>query len=469
MEFGYIYKISINMDIKPLNTFTNVGDTLSSINFNFTCLDIKLCNLQHASIKYNEVSEGTDWFSSFTETLAMSSNWESVKKHVHSASAYWDQRVCTIFYPNVFPEGRASLNTIYNWLRSNFPASNYRDGQIFIIYFLEWYKDPALHNPSSKSLSRFGKLTKENNVYVKKISNASYTLKNNNWVYTINTHFPKSCVEESCNSCWGEKYYPDHPLCYQEPIYYMLSCPGIDEPAPEDEDPCVLLTQSIDYSYYPTINALQTNDVFIELSATNLVPYSIGFSYNPHLDEVGVVGGDIYRKYIWESSEPVLDNILVERLSGFALQHNYTYIASANEFVNNGTFSSTDAFDFSLSSNIDFPFNFSDSTLRKYMKANGQINLISPRTSACPFRIQVDSIWYRWVANTTSLSGDPYWHISNEPGSALGFNYQPEAGVPDSASIWLSAEDVLGDTLSSYFGTYYDMMGAIDDIKVFAL
>jgi hypothetical protein len=456
------------MDIKPLNTFTNVGDTLSSINFNFTCLDIKVCNLQtDASTKWNLMYGDDNWGSSFMETLAMSSNWEDVKQHVHSTSAYWDQRVCTMFYPSVFPEGQASISQVQTWINTNFPASNYRDGQVFLVYFMEWYKDPRLHTPPSQSVSKFGQLSRDNNVHVKKINEATFEAKSGIWAYSQKLHFPKSC-SDACDPCWGERHYATHPICYPNPVYYQLSC--VDSVVDTDAavEPCVLLDTDLVWEFSTNKNALLSDSVYLGLEATNLKPYTIGQenSFNPQLDQVN---GDVYNRYINESSIPVVDQLLVERLSGFHIQFNYSYITSAGEFTQETTFSSMCAGEFGLSANIEFPFNFKNSEMRTYLELNDYGALLGPESSACPFRFEIDTTWYRWVLENASLSASPYWHIGTEPGSALGFEFTPEAGVPDSPADWQQAYTVLGDSLSAYFGTFSDMMGGINDIKIFAL
>lgn len=452
--------------MKYLDPYSSIGDTLSSINFNFTCLDIKVSNLQTLSENYNQIEAKSNWLNGYDEALAMSANWETTKQQVHNASAFWDQRVNTIMYPNPFPEGRETATILQNWINSTFPARNYRDGQKFIIYFFEWYKDPLLHDPPTQSVSKFGQISEENTVKVKRVGWHSFEKFGKSWVLSNLLHWPKDCLPEDCSSCWGIKSLPDHPLCIPQPIYYKLSCSGVEE----EEETVDLSGCDVDVDvvwYFPSDESgLEQNTIFRKLSSTDLVPYSIGFSYNPTLD---YINSNVYQKYIWESPQPTLFNGGVQRLSAFYLQHTYEYVASADMFSNETIFSADSSYDFSLSASIDFPYRFNNSILKLYLNANNIGNAMSSSVSSCPFVIQIDSVWYRWVTGNLSVSSTPYWHIGVEPGSSLGFYFEPESSTVDPASAWLSAHSVMGDSLSAYFGTYNDMMGKINDIRLFAL
>jgi len=68
------------------------------------------------------------------------------------------------------------------------------------------------------------------------------------------------------------------------------------------------------------------------------------------------------------------------------------------------------------------------------------------------------------VANTTSLSTLPYWHIGDN-------DYDPDAGSPGPACDWHSAFVASSglssiNTLSSFFGTDVDMMGQVLDVRI---
>jgi hypothetical protein len=455
--------------MKYLSPYSNLGDSLSSINFNFTCLDIRLCNLQTgATQKWNNTSIDDVGLNSFLETTQLSSNWETMKTQVRNASAYWDRRINTIIYPDPFPEGQASIDQIKEWLNATFPPENYRVDEKFIIYFFEWYKDPALHRPPSNSRTRFGGLTEDNNVHVKKVGWASFEKVGTVWVHTEQLHFPQYCLPEDCNSCWGIKYNPDHPICIPTPTYYGLSCAGLfdDSVEPEITNPCEWLS-AVEISWDFPIDkfGLEADLQFQKLSSTNLVPYQLTPTHNPHLD---LASDGVYYKFIHDSSMPTIGESTVERLSAFHIQYTYQYVASSNNFINTTTFSSISSSDFSENATIDFPFNFSNSELIKYVKISGGNILLTPESSACPWSIQIDSTWYRWVTNNLEVSATPYWHISIEPGSALGFDYNPSPYEPDSPDIWKDASETFGDSLSAYFGTFVDMMGKINNIEIVA-
>ncbi len=456
--------------MKYLSPYSNLGDSLSSINFNFTCLDIKLCNLQtNANQKWNNTTIDDVWLNSFIETFQLSSNWETTKTQVRNASAYWDRRINTIIYPDPFPEGQASIDQIKIWINTTFPPENYRADEKFIIYFFEWYKDPALHRPPRSSRTRFGGLTEDNNVHVKRVGWASFEKVGNVWVHTEQLHFPQYCLPEDCSSCWGIKYNPDHPICIPQPKYYELSCVELIDDDPDEPvitDPCEWLDSVVISWNFPVSKIyLETNLQFQKLSSTNLVPFQLTLPHNPYLD---LISDGVYNKFIRDSSIPTIGESSVERLSAFHILYTYQYVASANTFTQTTTFSSISSSDFSLNEDIDFPFSFSNSELFRYIRANKGDILLSPESSACPWSIEIDSTWYRWVTNNLEVSSTPYWHIGIEPGSALGFDYEPSPFEPDSVYTWNAAITSMGDSLSAYFGTFVDMMGKINDIRIVA-
>lgn len=168
--------------MEHLNPYSNLGDTLSAIKFNFNCLDVHTCNLNYAAQDYNKMELSNNWGDVVTETFFMSGNWDSYSTHVHNASSYWDNRVHTIIYPFPFPEGTLSTSVIRTWLTSTFPPQNYRPDEFFIVSFFGYYKDPSLHRPSTQSLTKFGALTETNNVHIKDIQSIIFIQKNDTWV-----------------------------------------------------------------------------------------------------------------------------------------------------------------------------------------------------------------------------------------------------------------------------------------------
>lgn len=454
--------------MREIFDYYNIGDSLSALQFNFACLDIKLSNLQ--SFIYKNLSNVTlnDYLNeAFEETLALSANWETAKEQVHNASAYWDSGVSTIIYNLPFPQGTSNEGTIRTWLMTNFPASSYPNGFRMNVVYFEWYKNPALHNPPSKSQKRFGLLTQGNNVHINKINNIIYVKRNNTWnLETDNIiHTDKPCLYQyGCSVCWGRAYYPSNEKCIPSPTYYQLSCMDMEEEV--ELDPCTLLDTVTATWEFPILeDFLEDSPLYQQTSATDFSPYIIGFenSYNPDLEFIDT---NVYRKYVNNSSIPLISNShVVERLSAFNTKHVYSYNSSGNTYTNVSTYSSLD-FDFSGEDSIDFPIDFKQSEMTQYMYAQDLGRVINQASSACSFELSITTTWYRWVTNNLSVSATPYWHIGIEPGNSLGFAHDPESGVPDSSVNWALAYSALSGGLSAYFGVFDDMMGYVQGVEI---
>lgn len=453
--------------MKYIDKYSNLGDSLSSILFNFACSDIRTSNLRYWSdTKYSKIRIGSLWTEGFLETLSMSSNWESVKQQVHNASAYWNDNLTTIVYKNIFPMGQVSKSTILAWLNSNFPTGDYSEGHRINVVYFEWYKNPALHNPPKKSRQRFGKLTDRNNVHIKTIYNTIYVVKNSRWTELEDgLHITKPCLYENpCGECWGRAYYPSYTSCIPQPTYYLLSCLGPEE-IEEIEDPCDKIPEiDIEWEFPTTESSLNNNTLYQKISSTNLKPYSIGFktSYNPYIEEVTP---NVYTYYINNSLIPVLETeYVVDRKFAFNIEYTYSYFPNTNSFELSSTLSSSD---FNFEEEINFPIKISHSDLTTIIKAYGLKKLINNLDAPCNIGIRVTTSWYRWVTNNLNLSSTPYWHIGIEPGFSLGFDHSPVNGIPDPSNHWEIAHDELENSLSAYFGTFDDMMGKVINIEIY--
>jgi hypothetical protein len=454
--------------MKEIFSYDNIGDSLSAIQFNFSCLDIKLSNLQNFVItKLSELRIDGIWNEGFSEILALSSNWQTVKEQVHNTSAYWNNNNSTVVYTTPFPQGKSNINTIKLWLNTHFPISGYpKDFKISVTYF-EWYKDPALHVPAKRSERRFGKITASNNVRINKVNTAIFEKGVSGWVYTTDKtiHTEKPCLLQfGCDVCWGRAYYAEQSICIPQPTYYELEC--IDVPPEPEPDPCDLLDNLNTAWVYPSNSIELENSVLYQnTSSTDLSPYILGFnnSYNPNLE---LVVANVYSKYVNNSARPLISNIYeVDRLFGFNTQHTYEYDSNTNTYTNVSLFSSMDL-NFGDENPINFPIQFKTSDITSYIIGLGLKKILNQASTDCSFTITIETSWYRWVTNNLSLSSTPYWHIGVEPGTSLGFTHNPQSGVPDSPTNWALAETSLGDGLSAYFGVFSDMMGQVKSVVI---
>lgn len=456
--------------MKEIFTYSNIGDSLSAIQYNFACLDIKLSNIQSfLNTKLNKVNLSEIWNDGYVETLALSSNWESVKEMVHNTSAYWNDNRATVVYETPFPQGTASESTIKAWATDNFVVSSYpNEFKLNIVYFV-LHKNPALHRPPNRSQKRFGRLSSKNNVHIQQIKNLVLIKRNGRWNISDDSSFheDKPCLfQYGCEIGWGRAFYAQTPECIPQPIYYQLSCVSEEEP-PVDPDPCTLLnTVTATWDYPDFESLLLENTLYQYTSATDFSPYILDFynAYNPSLELVG--GDNVYQKYVNNSSIPLISNkYLVDRQEGFNTQHTYSYDSSINSYSLISLLSSYDL-DFSGVSSINFPIGFKHHEITQYIKGQGLSRIINQASMDCSFDIVIQTTWYRWVTDNLSLSSTPYWHIGTEVGSALGFDHDPQAGFPDPPENWASAYTTLSGNLLAYFGTYEDMMGLVKSVEI---
>lgn len=451
--------------MKQISQYSNVGDSLSGMHFNFACLDIRACNIQHYAVnKYSKIFV-SEWEEAFTQATEISSQWESVKEQVHNASAYWGDQVITIVYPQIFKEGTASIGKVFDWLRVTFPANLYVGRKADVIFY-EWRKRPpsgGVH-PSS-----FGKMSLSNNVFIKAVHHVSFK-SSGTWRPTNNNNSilePKPVPDElDCGECWGNLYYPEIDTCIQRPLFYKLEALSCDEPEPP-VDPCEILDDvDIEWEFPVKEEELLTNYEFQILSATDLVPYVIGKrkASNPDQEEVSE---NVYKKYINNSSEPNLpDSFNIERVFAYNLEYTYDYDSTTDEFTKSSIISSDDM-TFLSTNDIDFPIKIQHLDIIKFMQAYGLNGVLHQLDPNCSFQFRVTSKWYRWVTDNTALSASPYWHIGIENGdSSLGFTHDPKTGTPDPSGNWITAETALGDSLSAFFGTQYDMMGEVINVEI---
>ena len=125
-----------------------VGNSLSSINYNFSNLDIQICNMEDdVENKWNPAftvfSENSGaWIDAITSYAQNSSCFLEAQTTVNEMSAFWLKPI-TIVYPYPF-SSNSDLSVIRAWLMENFPISgggcfNYIAGQEFLIFSPEYY------------------------------------------------------------------------------------------------------------------------------------------------------------------------------------------------------------------------------------------------------------------------------------------------------------------------------------------
>lgn len=134
--------------VYPILEGENMGDSLSSINYNFRQLDIQMCNYESDILN--------KWGPTYTYFVENSANIISALSTFESNSACWADattvvnelsssflKPITLVYPYPFT-GNTDIATIRAWLNENFPVTgggclNYVVGQQLYIFSPEYY------------------------------------------------------------------------------------------------------------------------------------------------------------------------------------------------------------------------------------------------------------------------------------------------------------------------------------------
>jgi hypothetical protein len=134
--------------VYPVLAGENIGDSLSSINYNFRQLDIQQCNIETQVTQQWEPAftvfsqNSANWIDASTAFSLNSSCWTDTSTVVQEMSGFWLKPI-TLVYPHPFT-GNTDIQTIRNWLVENFPVEgggcfNYIVGQQFFIFSPEYY------------------------------------------------------------------------------------------------------------------------------------------------------------------------------------------------------------------------------------------------------------------------------------------------------------------------------------------
>jgi hypothetical protein len=134
--------------VYPILEGESMGDSLSSLNYNFRSLDIQMCNIEtDTNIKWNPAyttfsASSANWISAMSTFQANSACWENTRTTVNEMSAFWLKPI-TLVYPYPFTPN-TDMVTIKEWLKENFPVNggscfNYVVGQQLYIFSPEYY------------------------------------------------------------------------------------------------------------------------------------------------------------------------------------------------------------------------------------------------------------------------------------------------------------------------------------------
>jgi hypothetical protein len=117
--------------VVPIVHGESIGNSLSSIVYNFRSLDIQTCNLEYSArtmwnAAHTMLSElSSTWIDSMDTMGSYSACWQDTYTTVSELSAFWLKPI-TLLYPFPFSsESTGSIIlTITDWLNDNFPVVN---------------------------------------------------------------------------------------------------------------------------------------------------------------------------------------------------------------------------------------------------------------------------------------------------------------------------------------------------------
>lgn len=137
------YTPSFTASVVTINPEECIGDSLSTINNNFSLLDYKLTNIAtSADIYWNQLYNVTVANSGILNDLITtvhenSAIWDSAYTAITANSACWTKPI-TLIFPNVVNTGQTDMSNhisnVSSWLNSNFPITSYAGSAIVYNY-----------------------------------------------------------------------------------------------------------------------------------------------------------------------------------------------------------------------------------------------------------------------------------------------------------------------------------------------
>ena len=127
-----ICKVSDNQIVYPINDIENIGDSLSSINYNFNALDVYTCNFEFSANNiWNSIysvfnTNSAHWVDSINTFESNSACWQETYTTVKNLSSIWLKPI-SLIYPYPFSiEGSEEqiINEITVWINESLPVTS---------------------------------------------------------------------------------------------------------------------------------------------------------------------------------------------------------------------------------------------------------------------------------------------------------------------------------------------------------
>lgn len=130
MEYSKeICKVTDNQLVFPIKDFENIGDSLSSINYNFNVLDVYTCNFEFsANNLWNSIynlfnANSATWVDAINTVQSNSSCWDDTYTTVSELSSAWLKPISLIYpYPFESDDDSSIITEITTWLNNTLPV-----------------------------------------------------------------------------------------------------------------------------------------------------------------------------------------------------------------------------------------------------------------------------------------------------------------------------------------------------------
>lgn len=122
-----ITKQTDNQIVFPILNTESIGDSLSSINYNFNALDVYTCNFEFSANNiwnniFNEFAENSaGWASAINTFKANSGCWDQTYTTVSNLSSAWLKPI-SLIYPFPFESSENIISEVSNWINETLPV-----------------------------------------------------------------------------------------------------------------------------------------------------------------------------------------------------------------------------------------------------------------------------------------------------------------------------------------------------------
>lgn len=226
-----ICKITDNQLVYPVMDYENIGDSLSSINYNFRVLDIYTCNFEYSATNiWNNIytqfqNNSSGWVNASNVVKSNSSCWTNTYNTVRSLSSSWLKPI-SLIYPFPFDlEGSETsvISDVSEWVNSTLPVYNgncynFVEGQELYIFTPMYSQINRVYSETQT----IGEKTVQVYCYCGCIGRGSYSYPAVGTVDCGNTRFDVNIPDRVLQEFSGIKFVVDSSISkwvYQSSLY----------------------------------------------------------------------------------------------------------------------------------------------------------------------------------------------------------------------------------------------------------